>query len=37
MLGAKIEVSSVVNEGTNTLVTLPKKSNFGENDNMINY
>ena len=37
MLDATIKVSSEINKGTDTLVTLPKKSNFGENENMINY
>lgn len=37
MLGATIEVTSAVDKGTHTLITLPKKSNFGENENMINY
>lgn len=37
MLNATIEVKSVINEGTDTLITLPKKSNFGENENKIDY
>ena len=37
MLNASIEVKSVINEGTQTLITLPKQSNFGENESIINY
>jgi LytS/YehU family sensor histidine kinase len=37
MLDAKIKVKSEIDKGTDTLITLPKKSNFGENENTINY
>jgi len=37
MLNASISVESKINEGTKTLVTLPKETNFGENDSVIKY
>ena len=37
MLNATIEVKSVIDKGTDTLITLPKQSNFGENESKINY